>query len=403
MLDRRVPKHVNFQLPSRSIPGRRVTLSVPMKRKSCRHILNAIFFVGALCLILYSNRSNSNHDPFAWTTVRYKSASKSLPESLGACPGLKSTTKPALIVARISTEDKSWLDHLSDNYHVCPYTADTPHDSTSKSLQVPANRGHEAMAYLTFIIDNYDTLPEAGAVFAHGSRFAWHNDHPNYDNLALLRALNVSSALTPYGYHNLKCDWAASTCPPETEPQGSLHMSARKLLEPFNANVVSDAALPGALEAIFGYSREGVRTSLGRSNAVKSQCCAQFAVARENIVQHSREEYIALRQWLLDGSLDNTVTNQRLPQSRNRDAAHPDDRVAGRVLSYIWHILFTRHGKEGVELEKLNQMACPSAGECYCKLYGRCDLEGCGGGRCRGQYALPKGFRLPEGWAEKYG
>ena len=37
----------------------------------------------------------------------------------------------------------------------------------------------------------------------------------------------------------------------DTEPQGSLQISARKLIEPWNANVVSDAALPGGFEAIF--------------------------------------------------------------------------------------------------------------------------------------------------------
>ena len=79
------------------------------------------------------------------------------------------------------------------------------------------------MAYLTFMIDNYERIPAAGVVMVHGTRFAWHNDWPNYDNQALLGALNVSAALSPSGYHNLKCDWSASTCPPDSgPPQGSI-------------------------------------------------------------------------------------------------------------------------------------------------------------------------------------
>ena len=147
-------------------------------------------------------------------------------------------------------------------------------------------------------------------------------------------------------------------------------------------------------------SGTGLKTRPGRSDTIKSQCCAQFVVARNNIRQHSRDEYVALRQWLLDGRVDDSVLKHRLPQSRNGDAAHPDDRVAGRVLSYMWHVLFMPRGETGVDLGRLNEMACPSAEDCYCSLYGKCGLE-CEEGRCRGQYRVPKGFRLPEGWAEK--
>ena len=56
------------------------------------------------------------------------------------------------------------------------YTADAPREESSVHLQVPANKGHEAMAYLTFLIDNYEEVPERGVVFVHGTRWAWHND-----------------------------------------------------------------------------------------------------------------------------------------------------------------------------------------------------------------------------------
>ena len=129
---------------------------------------------------------------------------------------------------------------------------------------------------------------------------------------------------------------------------------------------------------------------LGRTEAVRAQCCAQFVVARHRIWQHSQDEYVALRQWLLD-----------------ENVAPRDDRVAGRILSYLWHILFmqksTPDGRnlspDGVDLEELNRLACPRADECYCRLYGRCDLEGCSSpGHCRGQYVLPPDLRLPDDW-----
>lgn len=367
--------------------------------------MNLVIFGSALSLIIYLNGHHSNKKSFAWTTIRYETISTTLPEARGTCPGLAGSSKPALIVSRVAADgDPKWLDPLTSLYHLCVYTADASPSTSSSTLQVPANRGHEAMAYLTFLIDNYADIPAAGAVFVHGSRRAWHNDAPDYDNAALLAALNVSAALAPLGYHNLRCDWSASMCEPSYAPsQGSLEVSLSAILEPWNARAVSDAALPGALVALFGGaenpSSEGKRVLLGRTDAVRAQCCAQFVVARDRVWQHSRDEYVALRQWLLDGSSDHRAEEH----SRKGNVAPSDDRVAGRILSYLWHILFLQQEQSpspgvegGVSLEWLNIVACPRADDCYCRLYGRCGLRGCETpGHCHGQYVLPPDFRLP--------
>jgi len=365
-----------------------------MRRTTRKIVANVILFWTALLLVLSFNHDwRSTTKTFAWTTIHYKTTSTALPEPRGICPGLEDSSKPALVVARVDAEDRTWLKALAALYHLCVYTADVK-DVTSTALQVPANRGHEAMAYLTFLIDNYEYLPAAGAVFVHGSRWAWHNDDPDYDNAALLTALNISAALAPSGYHNLRCDWSASTCSPSEAPaQGSLETLARSVLEPWNIRAASDRALGGAFASLFG--GDGLNANpgsasllLGRTDAVRSQCCAQFVVSRERMRQHSRAEYIALRQWLLD---------------EGSRAAPPDDRIAGRILSYVWHILFMQQGESHVDLERLNSLACPRADECYCRLYGRCNLEGCTSpGHCRGQYVLPPHFRLPDDWAARH-
>lgn len=378
-------------------------------RRNQRALINIFCFVTLLVVVLFVNRTSSSVRGFAWTTIRYSSSTLSHPPSRGICPSL-SRTKPALVVARVEADgDPKWLKSLSDRYDLCVYTADAPTDLESTHLQVPENRGHEAMAYLTFIIDNYDNIPEAGVVFVHGSRWSWHNDHPDYDNFALLTALNVSAALTPLGYHNLRCDWSASTCDASSAPpQGSLENSFRAVLQPYDPRVISDSALPYSLAILFGghahKSAEGRRDLLlGRGDAVRSQCCAQFAAARESIWQHSRNEYLALRQWLLDGS--NRANANQGPLHEN--AAPSDDRVAGRILSYLWHILFIRQesrqdGK--IDLQQLNKLACPRADECYCRLYGRCNLPGCANpAQCYGQYRIPPDFKLPDNWAAIHG
>lgn len=369
-----------------------------MRRKTLRSLFH-LTVLGGIFLLLFLNRPTSRIKTFPWTHIRYKSSSP-IPPSRGRCPGLSKTTKPALVVSRVTADgDPSWLDSLSKTYHLCIYTVDslTP---TASTLQVPANRGHEAMAYLTFLIDNYESIPAAGAVFVHGSRYAWHNDHPAYDNAALLASLNIPAALEHHGYHNLRCDWSVSTCAASAAPQGSLENRVQSVLEPWSARAASDSALPAALGVLFGGNeREGfLAAKLGRNDAVRSQCCAQFVVARKNIWRHSRAEYVALRQWLLDG--------MGAGPSRRKGAAPPDDRVAGRILSYIWHILFIdpedlRAGTgNGVDLGLLNEQACPRADECYCRLYGRCNLRCASPGSCRGQYTLPKDLKLPADWGE---
>ncbi|KAI5366201.1 hypothetical protein Slin15195_G077240 [Septoria linicola] len=366
-----------------------------MKRITRKYLSYAQVLVFAFLLafvLLLNLQPGKQEKRYAWTKVHYRTTAKELPAPRGRCPRLAGSTTPALVVARVIADgaDTRWLTNLASLYHLCIYSVDAQPTPRSSFLQVPANRGHEAMPYLTFLIDNYDAIPEAGAVFVHGSRFAWHNDAPEYDNAVLLKALNMSSALEHNGYANLRCDWSASTCSPkESPPQGSLETLFTSRMQPWSRRAVSDAALPGALQMLFQNpdAENPSQTLLARSDAVRAQCCAQFAVSRANIWRHSRDEYIALRQWLLD-----------------EGAAPSDDRVAGRILSYVWHILFLASPDEHISLERLNAQTCPSAEDCYCRLYGRCNLKNCHSpGRCGGQYVVPPGFRLPEDWEQLHG
>lgn len=122
-------------------------------------------------------------------------------------------------------------------------------------------------------------------------------------------------------------------------------------------------------------------------------------MARDNILQHTRAEYVALRQWLLDSGTE---------------SAPKDDRTAGRIISYLWHILFlpkqdytpraSPGAYGGVDLDRMNALACPSAADCYCRLYGRCNLPGCiSPETCIGQYEIPPEYKLPADWAETHG
>lgn len=72
----------------------------------------------------------------------------------------------------------------------------------------------------------------------HGSRWAWHNDAPDYDNKALLAALDIKRALSVSGYRNLRCDWSTSTCLRSAPAQGSLEMRLQSTISPRSARAL---------------------------------------------------------------------------------------------------------------------------------------------------------------------
>ena len=82
------------------------------------------------------------------------------------------------------------------SWEIIKYVADDP----NAEFATPTNEGREAMAYLTFLYDHYDDLPEY-MVFAHGHERSWHQPMPFP---WLLSALNLSTVDT-LGYVNLRC------------------------------------------------------------------------------------------------------------------------------------------------------------------------------------------------------
>jgi Protein of unknown function (DUF3431) len=67
-------------------------------------------------------------------------------------------------------------------------------DDPSAELQVPKNKGHEAMVYpTTYIVDHHDILPDV--IFAHPDRITWHNnDLLDSDLVKLIRRLIANRA-----------------------------------------------------------------------------------------------------------------------------------------------------------------------------------------------------------------
>lgn len=261
-----------------------------------------------------------------------------------------------LVIASTTKEDPSWAYKHFGHWNPQVYVA----DNQSATLAVPRNKGHEAMAYLTYIIANYDNLPDA-VLFTHASRFQWHNDDPDYDIVPALRNFQLPY-LREAGYVNLRCVWVIG-CPGEIRPFED-EKEDEEEDKPQREGGADEKSV--SAKGVFLKAFQELLPEVPVPALVAVSCCSQFGVTRDTILRHSRERYIGFRNWLLETPLD--------------------DLHSGRVMEFSWHIIF---GKDAYH--------CPSAGECYCKVFGLCDLT-CSNSSCDDRYVLPSSSTLPEGW-----
>lgn len=231
-----------------------------------------------------------------------------------------------LVVAKRKHEDTAWIGEYLPDWASSIYEVDDPR----AQLKVPANKGREAMVYLTYVVllyglylgnrwthppntrincrylvDRYDTLPDI-SIFLHASRFQWHNDNPDYDGLLSLRNLSF-----PYireeGYVNLRCVWVLG-CPVELRPAMDAFVAA-----------IRDPATDQekTIQEIFKSAFEELLPGMPVPEEVGVPCCSQFAVTRDTIKRRPREDYVRFRNWLIKTELS--------------------DGLSGRVLEYSWH------------------------------------------------------------------
>lgn len=210
----------------------------------------------------------------------------------------------AVVMGALSTDDVVWATTKLNGWDAFVYTV----DNTTMPMHTNRNKGNEANAYLTYIIQNYDSLPSTVAfVHSHESGFpkAWHTDAKDHSNVESLNSLNVNF-VQRNGYANLRC-LQNPGCPDEVQP----------FREPMDESRTTETAFAAAWREIF--ENEDVPQVVGVA------CCAQFAVSRQQILKRTKDEYLRMHKWLMDTELD--------------------DSISGRVFEYLWHIIF---GQESV-------------------------------------------------------
>lgn len=227
----------------------------------------------------------------------------------------------AVIVAAQTKDDTDWVssDLPRGWEHIVMIV-----DDQSAPNHTPVNKGREAGAYLWYLIQHYDTLPDT-MVFLHSHRDgyprAWHTDNEAYSNPLSIKRLRIAS-VQKRGFVNLRC-LLSPGCPADLQ----LHR------DPPDLGLTHELAMPEALQAMFGMSL------LDMPPVLAAPCCSQFAVSRTQVRLRPREDYQRFWQWLVDTRLD--------------------DATSGRVFEYLWHFIF---GKDPVY--------CPEAWVCYCENYG---------------------------------
>ncbi|KAI9678825.1 MAG: hypothetical protein M1817_005885 [Caeruleum heppii] len=236
--------------------------------------------------------------------------------SVGAPTASSPNHSRVLVVASTSDEDTTWIETELPNLETAIYVADDP----QAPLRPPKNKGHEVMIYLSYIIDQYDKLPEV-VLFMHAHRWSYHNNElQGADAVQMIKALS-NERVTREGYVNVRCHWDPG-CPGHLHPLSKVMdfhqlqgVMAEKWVELFPLDPIPDT--------------------------LSQPCCAQFAVSRARIQSIPISRFIAYRDWLL--------------------RTHLTDYYSGRLWEYLWHFIFTGQ-----------TVLCPKEHVCYCDGYGIC-------------------------------
>jgi hypothetical protein len=222
-----------------------------------------------------------------------------------------------LVIAKTKDENIDWINEKLPDQETAIYVADDP----KAPLHPPKNKGHEVMVYLTWIIDNYDNLPDV-AMFMHSHQLTWHNDDLLGNDAALLVQRLSRQRVWREGFVNMRCAWYPG-CPDWMHP-GETEKNDYKQEEVLLAKSWSELFPLDEIPSVLA-----------------QPCCAQFALSRERIQAKPHSQYLWYRDWLF---------NTRLR-----------DQMSGRIFEYVWQFVFTGQN-----------IYCPKEHVCFCDQYGTC-------------------------------
>ncbi|KAH7040365.1 uncharacterized protein B0I36DRAFT_310535 [Microdochium trichocladiopsis] len=197
--------------------------------------------------------------------------------------------------------------------------------TTTRDIKENTIRGIEVIAYLTYIFDHYDNLPDIVVFTREAQRKPQHWDLIGEDLPATLKRLN-GVLVWEEGYVNLYCD-TRNNCPRWRANQGEFA----------NDNELRDFQ-------IFNAAWNSLNPGIPFPKEVGQAGGNQFAVSRDRIrYAKTREEWGLYRDWVADRAQDLTAVQ------------------SSRMWEFMWQYVFKNRG-----------MLCRKPAACYCDTYGVC-------------------------------
>ncbi|RJE27457.1 hypothetical protein PHISCL_00191 [Aspergillus sclerotialis] len=249
----------------------------------------------------------------------YGSGGMRPPESKFSTALQNTVNDKVIVVGKREDEDTDWvIDELPDWQHAI-YTVDNP----NAPLSLPQNKGKEANVYLQYIISNYDFLPSV-IVFLHSHRSgypqAWHTEFADHSNVRSIRMLQTDF-VRKNGYANLRCNHKPG-CPAEVQPFRAPDPGRpqEQALPEVWSVFFGDGSGSGGKSGTESGSKSGNGTAVPLPQVIAATCCSQFAVSREQVWARPLSDYQRFHRWVVETELD--------------------DDTSGRVMEYMWHIIF---------------------------------------------------------------
>lgn len=279
---------------------------IPVQQYLFRFLISALALSTLLLFACFPTHYDIN--AHAWSTAR----NNTTPEQLQLPLSLPLNITRTLVTGGLEPKAPAWLAKLPPNIDVW-------YRPVLDSSDGYVNRGHEAMFYLTYIIDHYDRLPDF-MIFVHDHARAWHNsDVPDRSFLHLLADVRWSF-VAERGYVNMRCR-RSPNCPAIDQIHPSLF------------------GRPGKMQRFFELSSPSLLLPGNGGGPIAAPCCAQFIVSRADVLRNELGFYLRARDWIVE--------------------SEGTDWQIGRVFEYTWHIIFGRP-----------RVDCPEEETCRKELYG---------------------------------
>jgi hypothetical protein len=211
------------------------------------------------------------------------------------------------IVISHYTENLEWTKLLPIKYKIYSKTLDT---NLSENIigHTNINRGQEALGYLDYILDNYNTLPDK-ILFFHSDTFPWHQDRCIFCILD-----NIDWNVNYKSINNPNIIFYASN----DNPKNKKYNDYQRLIEHMRVIFKNYLPIPNKIKTIGG---------------------AQFIVDKSLILQYPPEFYKNIKDWILNVEVnypplyyERQIINNKVPYAYH-----------GNLLELAWHYIFTKN------------------------------------------------------------